>query len=197
MLSDYNYNGWGYAVLPAGIGHIKDPCRIILSIYQGEIKTCYISGPDGQVLFTGKEALALITRLNTLNWTLKDYEDPETPAPSHPAIHPPTNERITRPLPALRFPPRSEASNADPRITRQLPALRPAQSTSPMVIRTREYPFSEVASWPRKWRQVYMLANGQTSRDKVASMLQLTPQEMNHLLHTMISQGIITLRQPE
>lgn len=198
MLRDYSYSGWGYATLPTGIGHITDPCRVILSIYQGEIKTCYISGSDGQIHFTGKEALDLITQANVLHWTLKAYEDPETPAPSHPAIKP---DPTTRPLPALRFLPSPQSIEkyppGEPRVTRQLPAIRPPRVPRPHPVRVREFPFSEVSLWPRKWRQIYMLANGTTSLDKITSMLQLAPQEMRRIVQSMIAQGIITIRQSE
>lgn len=200
MLRDYSYNGWGYATLPAGIGHIKEPCRIVLSIYQGEIKTCYIAGKDGQVLMTGKEAQELIEQSSPLSWSLKSYQDPETPAPSHPAIKYPSPDRTTRPLPALHLPAPSQARPQvpaqEPRVTRPLPAIRPPQPTTQIYpLRAREIPFAELSRWPRKWRQIYMLANGDMTIDKVATMLQLSPQEMRGILQVMISQGVIILRQ--
>lgn len=203
MLRDYSYNGWGYATLPAGIGHIQEPCRIVLSIYQGEIKTCYIGGKDGQVLMTGKEAQNLIEQANSLSWSLKPFQDPETPAPSHPAIKYSSPDRTTRPLPALYLPTpsqtRPQVPAMEPRVTRPLPAIRPpqaqTQATLVYILRTREIPFTELSHWPRKWRQIYMLANGDITIDKIMTMLTLSPQEMRGILQTMISQGVIILRQ--
>lgn len=199
MLRDYSYNGWGYSTLPAGIGHIQEPCRIVLSIYQGEIKTCYIAGKDGQVLMTGKEAQDLIEQVPPLSWSLKSYQDPETPAPSHPAIKSSSPDRTTRPIPALHLPAPSQArpqvSAMEPRMTRPLPAIRPPQETQIYPLRAREIPFTELSRWPRKWRQIYMLANGDMTIDKIATMLTLSPQDMRGILQTMIAQGVIILRQ--
>ena len=52
---------------------------------------------------------------------------------------------------------------------------------------------AEINTWPRKYRQVYVLIDGTHSVDKIAAMLSTTPQTVEDILQEMQAIGAIIL----
>jgi hypothetical protein len=76
MMQAYQQTGSLYAEVPSGVGRLREPCRIEVTVVSGQISSCAIVGSSGRYL-TGKEAVRELTRLGRLNWTFTPREEQE------------------------------------------------------------------------------------------------------------------------
>ncbi len=74
MMQAYQQTGFLYAEVPSGIGSLREPCRIEINIFSGNITSCTIVSIRGRRL-AGKEAVQELSRLGRLRWTFTPQEE--------------------------------------------------------------------------------------------------------------------------
>ncbi|QBD81730.1 hypothetical protein EPA93_39475 [Ktedonosporobacter rubrisoli] len=144
----------------------KEPCQVLIEMINGEISSCEIKNKKGHTLLAGKQALDTIAGVGKLNWEFElKPKAPDTSTFPQASPQPETTP--------MRYP-----SYLD---------------TSPIPIRTPHMMFADVQQWPRKYRQVFVLIDGQRSSEKIALMLSQPQAVIEGILRELQARGVIFL----
>lgn len=169
LLHEFHRNGILQAELPSGVPGYKKYCQVLIDLAEGKIISCHIKNGSGQTILAREDALSVVYDLGKLEWTF-------TP-------------RQESPLLSLRD------SSMDIPVVRPMTPM-PAQSPIPQ--RIVQVGQEDLNSWPRKYRRVFVLIDGERSVEKIAAILSLPPggvEEVVEVLHKLQSIGVIAMKE--
>jgi hypothetical protein len=155
LLHEFRRNGILQAELPSGVIGFKEPCQALIELAEGEVVSCYIKSANGRTILASEDGLSVLSDLGTLNWLFTPRQ--ELPAPG------------------------SRDSSMS------IPVVRPMTSVpSPVIPRRIVHVGQEdLNAWPRKYRRVFVLIDGERSAEKIAAILSLPPGGVEEVLEVL------------
>lgn len=168
LLHEFQRNGILQAELPSGVPGFKKYCLVLINLAEGKIISCHIKSDSGRTFLDGEDALRVVYSLGKLEWTF-------TP-------------RQEAPLLNLRD------SSTDIPVVHD-PTPKPVHSLIPQ--RIARVGQEDLNSWPRKYRRVFVLIDGERSVEKIAAILSLPPggvEEVGEVLRKLQSIGVIAMK---
>lgn len=176
LLSEFRRTGILQAELSAGLPQIKKPCLAVVELLDGEMVACQVKEARGQTLLTDQEAYETVATQGKLNWDFRALPAEDLPSKRQEAKLSsglfPTPKALTGPLWAVGFSLRSWVPQR--------------------VLRLNN---SEINTWPRRYRQVYILIDGVRDVEKIAAMLSQPVQFVEEVLREMQATGTILLQE--
>lgn len=182
LLREFRRTGILQAELPAGLSRFKQPCQVVIELVRGEVTSAFVKNTRGQTLLANDEALQAVGVLGKLTWVFDQLPGPITPtttAPTPPATSAPSAVPVPQTHP-LSF------SSTQP----QLPTLPRTLVPHRLLYLSQE----DINRWPLRHRQVFVLIDGQRSREKIAAILALPVPLVAGVLQELQSLGIIELK---
>lgn len=168
VLRQFNYSGEVHANISPQTG-IKDGGRVVLTVKNGHILSCFILNKNGLKLFHDQEAYHLLARLGILDWELTPFSSsPPSATPARPAgiAQPPPIS------PAPMVPPQTNRSSYPRRL-----AVSPAQTRN----------------WSMLERYVYMLCDGTHTYEQLAALLSRSLAQIERAVEDLRLSGAIEM----
>jgi hypothetical protein len=162
-----------FAVVPAGTlpapggrrerAKLQVPCLVELSVREGQVYTCLLRGHEsGRVIAQGGAALDLLRSCEALSWSVRE---PQTStAPPGPVAS--LDGHLSW----------SQRAGTKP---------RPARSAFGLT-------GGQLASLPRKHRQVLLLLNGERGMEELCRILHCEPAQLTAILDDLAARHLIT-----
>jgi hypothetical protein len=169
LLHEFHRNGILQAELPSGVPGFKRYCLVLIDLAEGKIVSCHIKNGSGQTLLAGDDALIVVHDLGKLEWTFTSQQESS--------------------LLSLRD------STMDIPVVR---AMTPMPAQSPIPRRIVQVGQEDLNSWPRKYRRVFVLIDGERSAEKIAAILSLPPggvEAVVEVLRKLQSIGVIVMEE--
>ncbi len=176
ILQSFHQNGELHGDLPAKKLGNKAPWKALLSVVEGTVTSCQILDNRGAVVNSGELALEALYKLGPLNWEV--IPDPLEGSAKLPAFKP-TRKSGALPAPSTG--------------TAPLPNPAPAQSPTPYRLMNVTLKQMNQTQWPRDYRLVYILVDGQRTNEKIASMLAMPIADVEQILRELQSMRIIDM----
>lgn len=184
ILQSFHRSGTLQGDLPARKLNNKVPWQAQLRLLEGEVTACSILDERGAVVQSGGVAFKSLQKVGKINWTMIQ----ESEQTSHqPAIR---FDRVTGHLPSnpqLPVPFQTEP---------HLSTGPYGQAPRPLVARRLMHVTVEQMNqegWPRNYRQVYAMADGTRTIEKIATLLALHPQEVASILYDLQRRRVLIL----
>jgi hypothetical protein len=187
ILREFRRNGILQAELPAGLPRLKQPCQIVIELVGGEVASAFVKNTKGQTLLVNDEALQAVAAVGKLTWVFDQL-------PSSPSAPPPFAASVTPVPPVIPALPAPRTPQTRPL---QDPFTQPqmlAFPRSPIPRRLMYLSQEEIARWPVRHRQVFVLIDGQRNREKIAAVLGLPIPLVSGVLQELQSLGIIEFK---
>ena len=190
-------NGVVHVELPGAQRTEKgEPWRARLYLVEGYVVACHVhSQVDGRRLFSDGEAMRWLAEWGQreLAWSLEVFTLHKTaprPAPADP-LPPPRHvapaQRVSQPA---DLPTPARYGSPPHHVAQPEGLLQLArQNTPPQRIVQAEQ--SVISSWPRKHRQVFALVDGKRSVRHIATILKLSPADVEVVVNELQSLGVI------
>lgn len=176
ILLNFHQSGDLYADLPAKKLSNKVPWKAHLRVVEGNVVACQILDNVGAEVNSGDRALKALYQLGRLFWEFSF--DPQ-PGASIPADSQADKSSGTLPGSPEQLP-----------ITPELPVTRHLVPRRLIAITVKQM---NQAQWPRDYRMIYLLIDGQRTVEKIANMIGLPLQEVELVLHDLHSSRLIDL----
>lgn len=167
LLHEFHRNGILQADLPSGVPGFKKHCLVLIDLAEGKIISCHIKNGSEQTFLAGENALSVVHSLGNLEWTFMPRQE--------------------APLLSLR-----DSSMDIPVV--HAPTPKPVHSLIPR--RVAQVGPEDLNAWPRKYRRVFVLIDGERSAEKIAAILSLPPggvEEVGAVLRKLQSIGVIAM----
>ncbi len=199
------------ADLPFRVLNNRQHWKARLDFTNGQVTKCFILNDSGEVVFSGKQALQSLRTVGALTWISDPRSENALPDTSRNF-----STQISSRMPALS----KKETFSTPAITREqksigssgqgglLPAIyknistrltsRPRPLSNPGILsgypkRTTSVSPQMMQDWPRNHRRVYVLIDDERSAEKIRSMVNLAPAEIEEILLFLRSMGVITI----
>lgn len=158
-----------------------------VTLVKGIIVGCLIRWKDGEIL-SGSEALYIVERLGSLDWNYTPLTSKKLPSTMPPqARSSPDTPTAPQPFAAQeKRAPTVQAQGAASHNPSQL-SLQPAS----VLIRARSVSSQQFAEWPRQYRSVFNLVDGNNSIEKIASLLAKPYEAITQILIDLYTQGVV------
>src|SRR5271157_2678235 len=101
VLQQFRYSGEVHANMPLQ-AKIREEGRVILMVYNGVVRSCFILSRKGQKLYHDVETQRILSKVGVLEWELVPFTSPQ-PTES---VHPPPIAQASSPDNGARFCPR-------------------------------------------------------------------------------------------
>lgn len=173
ILQSFHHSGELIGEIPAKKLGNKVPWKAHLRVVDGNIISCFIIDNRGATLHSSDEAIKMLYKVGTLTWEiiLESLENTgKTTTGKTPAAQPP---RSSGPLPG--FPMEKAVPPA-------FPDPEPVRVRVPYRLMNISLQQMNQTQWPREYRLVYILIDGERSSEKIASMLAMSPQAVQEIL---------------
>ena len=190
-------NGAVYVELPKAEGtEMREMWRAHLHLVEGHVAACHVfSLVDERKLLSDDEALRWLAGWGQreLAWSQEVFTQHKTaprPAPADP-LPPPRHvapaQRVSQPA---DLPTPARYGSPPHHVAQPEGLLQLArQNTPPQRIVQAEQ--SLISSWPRKHRQVFALVDGKRSVRHIATILKLSPADVEVVVNELQSLGVI------
>jgi hypothetical protein len=196
LLGEFHRSGILRTELLPGLPGLNRRCYVVVELRNGVMASCAVKDVQNSFLLTDQKAFQVISAAGNLNWEFEESstqmpdESFRQQSPSGPLSTPP----ITAPLRSITDPlPRVPSAPLKPPTTTPLPGQAPFFYAPPTPRQRFSVSNADINRWPRKYRQVYMLIDGERDVEKIAAMLSLSPQAVEDVLRDLQSNGVIVL----
>jgi hypothetical protein len=170
VLQQFRYSGEVHADVPLQV-KLREGGRVILMVYNGVVRSCFILDRNGQKLYHDAEAQRLLPKLGVLEWKLVPFTSPPLTKPAYPpSIAPP----FTKPAyPPSIAPPRNPSNGAH------------------FYPRRRDIPQAQMRIWSVLQRSVYLLSDGTRNQEQIAALLSRPLNLIEQTISELQQLGVI------
>jgi hypothetical protein len=194
-------NGVVHVELPkAQTTEKREPWRARLDVVEGHVVACYVqSQVDGRIVLSDGEAMRWLAQWGQreLAWSLEVFTLHQTrphpvlrPAPAG-LLPPPRHVAPPQRVPQATDLPPPGAIWSPPHHIAQPAGLLPSARLIKPPQRIVQAEQGVISSWPRKHRQIFALADGKRSIEKIAAMLKQPPSVVEEIVNDLQSLGVI------
>jgi hypothetical protein len=173
VLRQLGYSGEFQAdVAPQAV--LKEGGRVVLTVYNGSVVSCFIFNKYGQKMYAGTEAQRMLPTFGVLDWKLVPTSSGSTKTanPITPPVVPVVN-KTTDPM-------------TPPVASHQVEG---AGRSIPHRLRVSE---AQIHGWSALERSVYFLADGVRSTEQIATLLSRPPSLVEQIINNLETSGAIT-----
>ncbi|MBA2285647.1 MAG: hypothetical protein H0W02_09200 [Ktedonobacteraceae bacterium] len=169
LLSEFRQSGTLSAELPQGLPGLKGRYLAWLELIEGNIVSCYIKDTAGGNILSGEEALRVLYNIGKLDWI--------------------TGPSLTaNPSPRGQEQQSARSPSVDTWQTASSPAMPvypPAVSHPPIPRHVQQVSQQDLNQWPRKYRRIYSLVNGERDVSKIAAIISPSTHNYKEVLEVL------------
>lgn len=220
LLQEFKQRGTLQTQIPNGVSGVKERCLVWIEFVNGEIASCTIQTQSGRPVLSGQKALNTLYGLGALDWeliTLKNdapllYPQQMSPAPISPSNMPSMQPYPPQPQPQPQQPylptqpyfPQQPGPTTGPFYPttgpfsqqQYTPVPQQGNSGSPIPRWAVYVDKQEINRWPRKYRRIFSLVDGEKNVYQIATMLGLpSTREVLEVLRELRSMGMIMMNE--